>query len=34
MTVVYLVIIFLVLVVIGYFMYVYVKKVYENRNKF
>ena len=34
MTVVYLVIIFLVLVAFGYFMYVYVKRVYENRNKF
>lgn len=34
MTVVYIVFIVLVLVILGYFVYLYIKKVYENRNKF
>ena len=34
MTIVYIVLAFLVLTVLGYFIYVYVKKVYEMRNKF
>lgn len=34
MTIVYIVIAFIVLTLIGYFIYVYVKKVYINRNKF
>ena len=34
MTVVYIVFIVLVLVILGYFVYLYIRKVYENRNKF
>ncbi len=34
MTIVYIVLAFLVLIVLGYLIYAYVKRVYENRNKF
>lgn len=34
MTIVYIVLSFIILIVIGYFMYLYVKRIYINKNKF
>ena len=34
MTVVYIILVILILVIVGYFVYKYIKKVYENKNKF
>lgn len=34
MTVVYVILVFLIIIIVGYFVYSYIKKIYENRNKF
>ncbi len=34
MTVVYVILVFLIIIIVGYFVYSYIKRIYENRNKF
>lgn len=34
MTIVYVILVFLIIIIVGYFVYSYIKKIYENRNKF
>lgn len=34
MTVVYVILVFLIIIIVGYFVYSYIKRIYENKNKF
>ena len=34
MTVIYVILVFLIIIIVGYFVYSYIKRIYENRNKF
>lgn len=34
MTIVYVILVFLIIIIVGYFVYSYIKRIYENRNKF